>query len=303
MGILIGGLLFAVTVHSVSAAENGPGGILSPVPGAAVLVDVSKAVNVAGRGANPLGVYPVRVVWEKPADSSGLAAFDIYRSGNRNSGFRKINPRPVDAAPESGGRFVYYDDDPQAAPGKVYYYRVRSLNSQGKGSDTPIDETVIPWDNKTAGWGALTHERYFLEYNKTIKTSHGRLTLMHKPKGIAQLGAETGSGAVDGYVDYNAYLSGLGAAITMRYENYVESYIEDNPGLGPYFRATGYTNTKVDMASRGRMSGTMVCTGMYPGKVYYGKLEIVDGGAGGGVYGVEPKEFPRGEVNWIWGTK
>jgi hypothetical protein len=300
---------YVTTVNS--GTESAPGEILSPVPLAPVLEDVSKAANVAGYGANAAGVYPVRITWKMPANPSGIEAFDVYRSGARDSGFRKINSSPVNINTESGGRYVYYDDNPQAAPGKIYYYRVLSLNGQRKGSYTALDTDAAHKEARTittAGWGALTHARYFLEYNRSIKASHGHLTLMHKPGDLDKLGKEKGDGKEGGYVDYDAHTEGLGAEIFMHYVDYVEFYIEDNPGLGPYFKATGYTNTTVNMASKGWMWGIMECEGMYPGKVYYGeqekggKIEIVNGDAGGGVYGVEPADFFMEDVSWILGT-
>jgi hypothetical protein len=51
------------------------------------------------------------------------------------------------------------------------------------------------------------------------------------------------------------------------------------------------------------MNGTMECTGMYPGKVYYDAVQVKGGAAGGGTYGIEPNGFPRGEVSWTIGEK
>jgi hypothetical protein len=302
---------YVTTVNG--AAESAPSEIVSPAPFAPDLDEVSKAVNVAGYGANASGVYPVRISWKMPANPSGIANFDVYRSGSRDSGFVKINPVPVPARvpAQAGDRYLYYDDNPQAAPGKVYYYRVRSLNSEGKGEYTALDLDAAHKEARsitTAGWGALTHKQYFLEYNKTLKASHGHLTLMHKPNDMDKLHAERGDGLIGGYVDYDAHMKGLSAEIIMRYEGYVEFYIEDNPELGPYFKLTGYTNTSVNMSSNGWMWGTMECEGMYPGKVYYGheteggKVLILNGDAGDGVYGVEPADFLMEDVSWILGT-
>jgi len=38
--------------------------------------------------------------------------------------------------------------------------------------------------------------------------------------------------------------------------------------------------------------------GMYPGKVYYDKIQIKGGGAGGGTYGVEPEGGGRQELSY-----
>jgi hypothetical protein len=65
---------------------------------------------------------------------------------------------------------------------------------------------------------------------------------------------------------------------------------------GVYFALTGNSNTSASMDQSGTMDGTITCTGMYPGKVYYDKIQIKGGAAGGGTYGVEPTGFSRVEV-------
>jgi hypothetical protein len=44
------------------------------------------------------------------------------------------------------------------------------------------------------------------------------------------------------------------------------------------------------------MDGTVTCTGMYPGKIYYDNIVIKGGAAGGGTYGVLPDGFQRVEL-------
>ena len=82
----------------------------------------------------------------------------------------------------------------------------------------------------------------------------------------------------------------------MRYENIADFYIDGVKENGVYFALTGNSNTSASMDQSGTMDGTITCTGMYPGKVYYDKIQIKGGAAGGGTYGVEPTGFSRVEV-------
>lgn len=63
-----------------------------------------------------------------------------------------------------------------------------------------------------------------------------------------------------------------------------------------YFTLNGNSNTTANMSSNGTMDGTMSCTGMYPGKIYYDRIDIKGGAAGGGTYGVEPDGGGRREI-------
>jgi hypothetical protein len=153
------------------------------------------------------------------------------------------------------------------------------------------------------GWGALTHEQYMLEYNRTMKSALRKLTLMHRPGNTDKLGSETKQGTISGQIAYNAAISGLGARITISLNNYADFYIENEPANGVYFVLNGNSNTSANMSSIGTMDGTMTNTGMYPGRVYYDRIEIRGGAAAGGTYGIEPNGFPRVEVDWTWGER
>ncbi|MDR2259212.1 MAG: hypothetical protein LBE14_08715 [Treponema sp.] len=276
------------------AEESGPSAIVAPSPAAAVIQDASKAANIPDCQANASGVYPVRIIWKKP-DAETPHAYHIYRSANQDSGFRKITAEPVYADTEAGGLFTFVDTTNQTAkPGKRYYYKVLSLNRLGQGSY---------YSEPLAGYGALTYEQYMLEYNKTVKSSHKKMTYMNKPGATDKLGSETKNGTISGTISYNAAIDGLGARIIIRYDNYADFYTDGSSALGSYFVLTGNSNTSAKMDQSGSMDGTITASGMYPGKVHYGNIQIKGGAAGGGTYGIEPDGFPRSEISWTVGEK
>jgi hypothetical protein len=58
------------------------------------------------------------------------------------------------------------------------------------------------------------------------------------------------------------------------------------------------------MSANGTMDGTVVCKGMYPGKVIYDKIQIKGGAAGGGTYGIIRDGFSgQVEVDWKVGEE
>jgi hypothetical protein len=263
----------------------------SVFPAFGEILDVSLALYLPGQQANAQGVYPVRITWKSPAGESP-AAYHVYRSGSPGGEFLNITGAPIEAEKETEGRFAWTDANPDAKPGETYYYRVWRQDAQGQGAFFP--ETM-------AGYGALSPERYFLEYNKTIKSSHARLVLMNKPDALGKVGSETKNGAIRGEVHYACRLvgGGLGGArVTIRYDNYADFYSGGDPSRGAYFSLAGNADTAVNIASTGAMEGTVTITGMYPGKVHYDRLRIKSGAAAGGSYGVEPAGFPRAEIAW-----
>ncbi|GHV45457.1 hypothetical protein AGMMS49546_31280 [Spirochaetia bacterium] len=256
------------------------------------MLEVSRAAYLPGERANAQGVYPVRITWKKPAGESP-AAYHVYRSGSPNGEFLKITPAPIDAAREVGGQFTWADPNPAAKPGEFYYYRVWYQDAQGQGAFFP---------GTMAGFGALGAEQYFLEYNKTLKSSHSKITHLSKSNPLDKVGSETQNGNISGGLSYACRLvrGGLGGArVTIRYENYADFYIGGDPARGVYFSITGDANSTVNMASTGVMDGTITVTGMYPGKVHYDKVQIKSGDIGGGSYEVEPAGFPRTEIKWM----
>ncbi|MDR1278977.1 MAG: hypothetical protein LBK02_09505 [Treponema sp.] len=275
-------------------AESEPGPVFAPPPRPAVILDASQAAFLSGRNPNAAGVYPVQITWKKP-DGEVPAAYHVYRSTSPDTGFRAVTANPIPASEESGGQFTWFDENSTARVRTYYYYRVLSLNSLGQGKY---------YSETKRGYGAIAPTQFFLEYNRTVKNSHKKLTFMHKP-GTAALGAESANGDIGGKMDYNAGLQGLGARITMRYQNYADYYVEAGAASsGIYFKIDGNSNTTADMNSNGSMDGTMTVTeGMYKGTVKYDSITIKGGSAGGGYYVVQPAGFPAENVDWKEGNK
>jgi hypothetical protein len=280
------------TINSVNAAESSLSVPSAPAPAPALIQDASKAANIAGQTANTNGVYQVEITWKKPAAETPYA-YHIYRSSSPDTGYRKITSDPVYAG--TGEEFSFVDTaNLTARPGKRFYYKVLSLNQLGQGNN---------YSDYRVGYGALTYEQYMLEFNKTVKSSHQKLTYINKPGATDKLGTETKNGTISGTVYYNAVIAGWGARVTIRYENYADFYADGDIALGPYFVLTGNSNSSASMDQSGTMDGTITASGMYPGKVYYDNVQIKSGAAGGGTYGIEPAGFPRSEISWIIGER
>jgi hypothetical protein len=291
------------TYYVVKTTKGGvtsaPSLIVSPAPLAAEIIDASKAAFLSGQNPNSSGIYPVEISWKKPANDNP-AAYYVYRSStppdpeNPKLGFSRISDSPVSASQaDNQGVFRYYDKNDSAKTGRRYFYRVLSLNSLNQGY----------YDSETKiGWGALTHENFFLEYNKTVKNSHRKLTKMHQ-KDLSANGDESAGGSISGQVAYHADVGLGGGDITMTYSSYADYYIESNSTLGPYFTVSGNSNTHIDSATsqNGSMNGTMSASGMYPGTVNYGGIAIKGGSAGGGTYGVQPAGFPLKNISYSYG--
>ena len=269
---------------------------VAPSPNAATNIVVSKYKNLGSSYvANANGVFPVEITWKSPADVASLSGYHVYRSTKADSGFRKITDQPVSHV-SGTTNYSFVDTNETAKTRTYYYYKVLAVNSLEQGSD---------YTNTESGYGALTPEQYMREYNKTAMKSQTKLTLMHKSNDMDKLGSESVSGAISGSLSYNAAVDGLGARITMHYDNYADFYIVDkDKSSGVYFLITGDTNTSANMSANGTMDGTVVCSGMYPGKVIYNKIEIKSGAAGGGTYGIIREGFSgQVEVDWKVGEE
>jgi fibronectin type 3 domain-containing protein len=282
------------TINDGNSAESNLSAAAAPAPAAAIVEGASRAENIPGYQANASGVYPVRVTWKKP-DNETPQAYHVYRSTNPDSGYRKITVEPIYADSESAGLFTLVDTTNQSAkPGKRYYYRILSLNMLGQGA---------AYSDYRTGYGALTYEQYMLEYNKTVKSSHRKMSYLNKPGSTDKLGTETKYGTISGSIYYEAKISGLGARIIIQYDTYADFYTDDNSDLGSYFVLRGNSNTTAAMDQSGKMDGTINAAGMYPGKVYYDNIQIKGGAAAGGTYGIEPAGFPRSEISWTIGER
>ena len=299
---------YKISTVNASAVESDKSYTVAPVPEAPASVEATKTKwfdELNNLNCNTNEVYPVKITWKKP-ETDNPYGYNIYRSTKTDSSFRKLNEQPVTAA-DSNGNFVYIDENETARAGTYYYYKVVSINvlGQGKKSNDPANDTA----NKCRGYGAITREQWFREYNKTIQHSQTKLTLMHKSGNTDKLGQETVYGDISGSLFYNAKISGLSGDVQMTYKDYADFSIADNQEFGPYFVINGNTNTKAGMDTNGNMYGTVSCTGMYPGGADYSKLVIKGGAAGGGTYEVKTFDldgneiFKEASISWLVGEE
>ena len=288
-------------VSTINVTESDLSQTVAPCPSAPTDVVASKTSGLDGLQnyePNTNGVYPVQITWKAPKNENPYG-YHVYRSTKPDSSFRKITDSPV-----TDNSFTFIDTNETARAGTMYYYKVVSLNilMQGKNSNGQSENT--------RGYGALTREQWFLEYNKTVKRSQAKLTLMHKD-GTNALGSESINGDIRGSLSYNASMAGLGARIIMRYTDYADYYISNNPDFGIYFLLNGESNTTANMSANGTMDGTTTAdvSGMYPGYTKYDNLQIKGGGAGGGTYLVSTKDkngktiLAEGDVDWTLGEQ
>ncbi|MCL2211479.1 MAG: hypothetical protein FWB95_06125 [Treponema sp.] len=271
--------------------------VVSPAPSAAVIVDVSTREFIQNTSANSSGIYPVRITWKKPEGDTPMF-YNIQRSTRAGAGYSKINEVSLGAYgpwipnvysyDSSTEIYTYMDRNDSARVARKYYYRVMSLNQLEQGN--------FPSDEKP-GWGALTHEQWIAEFNKTYSSAIYKLTLMHKSSDMDKLGTETKYGTISGQIYYNARVAGLGGDITVQQTNYADFYIENDPANGVYFTLNGNSGSEANMSGNGKMKNeTITATGMYPGQIYHGNVQLTGGRVSGGTYGVTPDGFPRKEL-------
>ena len=291
---------FKISTMNDDGLESEKSVTIAPCPRAPQNVTASKTSSLGGISAytaNTNGVYPVKITWAAPSGDNP-AGYHVYRSTKPDSSFKKITDDPV-----TGLEFI--DRNETARAGSFYYYRVVSLNMLGQGKNGNAQT------KDSRGYGALTRDQWFREYNKTVKMSQAHLTLMHKSNDMDKIGSETIYGVISGSLYYKAEVKGLGARIVMHYDNYAEVYAAGNPENGVYFLLNGDTNTTANMSANGTMDGTNRAekSGMYPGYAKYDRLEIKGGGAGGGVYVVCTQDkngntvLGEGDVSWTVGEE
>ncbi len=302
-----------VNLSSTGETESALSKAAAPVPAAPENVTASKtSYMTSSLVPNSNNVYPVKITWEKP-ETDNPAGYLVYRSAKTGSGFRKLTENPV-----TDCQFIDDSSENLTKAGTVYYYKVISVNSLGSGKkgnnpqqeyEKAVQEGTGFTGIKCLGYGVLTREQWFREYNKTCKASQKKLTLMHKPSNTDKLGSETVYGTISGSLYYNAAVDGLGGYVTMRYTDYADYYINDDSNLGVYFKGSGNTDTKANMSGSGNMKGTMNCTGMYPGSAGYDSLVIKGSAAGGGTYSVTVKDLegniilPEADISWLIGEE
>jgi hypothetical protein len=288
------GAFFKVSTN-FSGAESIKSAVVSPAPAAAIMQSATQRSYFSGEPANSSGVYPVKITWKKPENEEPFF-YHVQRSARSGAGFSSVNETALGANgpfsdvysyDASTGIYTYTDKNETARAGRKFYYRILSLNELKQGNF---------YSNEAIGYGSLTHEQYILEYNKTMGAALKKLTLMYKSGSTDKLGTETKNGAISGTIYYNAAIQGVGARIIIKLENYADFYFENDSEKSTYFTLNGNSNTSANMSSNGTMDGTVTCTGMYPGKIIYDRIEIKGGAAGGGTYGVEPDGASRREI-------
>lgn len=313
--------------------------IFAPVPTAPTNITVSKTIGYESIKslaenygvvfsedqwvANANGVYPLVITWDAPKDNA--AGYNVYRSTSASSGFKKANDSVVTQT-------CYVDTNSAAKAGTFYYYKVTSLNTLGQGTKSNDPSKGDP-EHKQRGYGALTLEKWYGEYNENIAKSQSKLTLMHTSGLTTKLGDEDAMGEISGKLHYDATMDGLGGRVLMPYTNYMDYFINDDASLGVKFVLNGNTNTSANASQNGTMDGTVNCygyyldltgsvpstlfdkisadkkqaildtkdthyiVGMYPGSVSYNGIEVKGGKAGGGAYIVNTYELDGGSFN------
>lgn len=225
-------------------------------------------------------ILPVKLSWTYTSNNTTLdktsSKIIIYFSEKENGPFTQVTELPYSlfSAPsetvKNSETFNYFFENKKAVPSHKYYFKI---------SLTDSNNNVIEESNIASGWGALSHETYFMLYNKIITISHNKLVLMNKKKTLDKLGHEIINGDLSGTLEYKTAVKGLGGLVTMNYVNYADN--QD-------WTINGSMNTKANMSANGTMYGTIEITGMYPGKIFYENVIITDGKAGGGTYDVQP---------------
>lgn len=316
------------TTKGSNASENGD--TFAPSPKAPTNVTASKTAkfpeyrfiddsqaggpNAKDHSANANEVFPVKITWKAP-ENEVVASYEVRRGKSRTGSFSSLakgigagNP-PTGPDPDWGyddatQTYFYIDKNLTAKAGQIFYYKVFSKNMFGGGnlSNTFSDGTAADTeeDKKARGYGALTRERWFAEFNRTSNTnSHKKMKLLNAKPDTAKLGSETTMGDKMGKVTYKASLAGLGAHIVIEFIKYCDFTVKgyENEPLY-YFVLSGNTNSDCNMSSNGEMSGTMVALGptdfagkgtvnaMYPGICGFDDLKVVGGDGGGGSYPV-----------------
>lgn len=294
----------------------------APHPAAPLNVKASKNKNLTSYTPNENNVYPVEITWDPPENESPTA-YRVYRSTSPDSGFKKVDTVTTTYC---------IDTNASAKPEVFYYYKVISLNLnyEGSHSNDPASDTAF----NCRGYGAITRDQWFREYNKSIMHSQSKLTLMHKSSDTDKLGTETIKGDIRGSLTYKSSIKGFGAEIKMPYTDYSDFYCGDGGKLYigsvnghsksdaysllsdeeksrcvEFMILNGSTDTSCNMSANGNMSNSVSCKGMYPGKAVYDNLEIVSGAAGRGYYVVTTFDLdgniilPEGNVSWEIGEE
>jgi lysophospholipase L1-like esterase len=90
-------------------------------------VTVLTAVELESFEAEVAAFRGVIVRW-KTARETGVAGFNVYRSGSESGEYVRINPKPIPPAPNRQYTFI----DREVEAGKTYYYRLEDVSVSGK---------------------------------------------------------------------------------------------------------------------------------------------------------------------------
>lgn len=233
---------------------------------------VSKAEYFSESYNSKNQVLPVLIKFNPSKETT--CDYKLYFSSSENGNYSLIKEF-------SNQKSVYYvHDSKEFIPCQKYYYKLEQIDSKTK----KIIKTF-----SSCGWGALTPELYFAVYNKYIKISWNKLTLMNKEKNLDKLGDETINGNKTGSLHYYTKISGLSGIVTMDYLNYCDD---------ESWKFSGTMETQAYLTGNGEMRGKIEVSGMYPGTVYYDKVLIKKNKAGGGTYGIFPKGYKRTELDY-----
>lgn len=287
----------AVGIESVNS------GMVSPSPNAPKNVRASKTENLTMYSPNKNGVYPVRITWEAPAGDD--ISYYVYRSAKPDSAFMKLTSKPILET-------EYIDVNDTAKVGTYYYYKVVSLNSLGQGnkSNDPANDP----EHNARGYGAITAEQWFREYDKDITSSQKKIGKMNVSSDTDKIGTDSAVGKISGRVDYETSAKTLiaaagGLTIYIKYTNYADRPMPDDDTKG-YFILNGNTDTKIENvgSQSGHMENTVSVTGMYPGSSNYNNIKITGGAAAGGYNAVTTKDlegniiFDSVPIDWTVGN-
>lgn len=225
------------------------------------------------------GIYPVKLSLSVDSNERTLYV-RIYRSTTATGPFELI----IDSMQPNSEYFDLYDSTPMQMGIKYYYIAV--FGKTDLNSAAPSQKSNI-----SIGWGALTHEAFYVYFNTTIKKSYPKMTLMNNPSALKKLGSEETKGDKSGKFLYNAKVKGMGGLATMTYQNYSDDNIV-------FFN--GDMITQADMFSSGTMSGQIKMSGMYNGTIYFENITIKESQAHSGTYGIKPANSIRKEIDYTW---
>ena len=225
------------------------------------------------------GIYPVCL--KVTIESNDRTIYvKVYRSKSANGPFSLI----IDSMQPNEEYFYLYDSTPMEAGIKYYYIAVLGKEDL---SNAKSDQK----SNIACGWGALTHEAFYVFFNTTLTKSYSKMTLMNKPNALNKLGSEETNGNKSGTFKYNAKVKGMGGVATMSYKNYSDDNLV-------FF--TGDMITYADMFSSGNMDGYITMSGMYNGTVGFKNVQIKNSKANEGTYSIKPFGTDEKDIPYTW---